>query len=330
MLAPLLRDQYSSETQRPSPGDRWAYKDISELIQYTDGWKELRYLTAFSGLLGYAYRVGYGDREKFCRRPQPEHWQRVIEHRDGAQSEPSVVVYRLTLSDSAGSTMNPNWRFPFKRIMPDTELAQQNYGLTADPEIATDGRLFKEMMIIAKRGFKANYQTKSCPQIIPYALRPLVPGRGRRVASQDEGVTWNRRRDGKKIWVMFDAYKDIDNLGWSIGNGVAGAVTKLPLVETSDWIIRGRAIICTLGIDSKPCIRWKKRYYQEFNLSWPLMVINVIAWRIKGGCVIWLISRTNKVACSSIPSYYSLYLNSVKYSLISKTVIAFYKLVSAT
>jgi hypothetical protein len=72
------------------------YRLLNDFIQDTNGWKTLRFVAHSSEMLGYSSRESWPHEERrliFPRKAQPQHWQGVVEARDGAASRPSVTVY---------------------------------------------------------------------------------------------------------------------------------------------------------------------------------------------------------------------------------------------
>ncbi|KAI1134641.1 hypothetical protein F5Y05DRAFT_417053 [Hypoxylon sp. FL0543] len=70
---------------------------LNELIMESDGWKELRFVSHTSHILGYRIRwfqfskQGHPDRE---RAPELAHWLRLLKSRDRVHPDASVAVYR--------------------------------------------------------------------------------------------------------------------------------------------------------------------------------------------------------------------------------------------
>ncbi|KAM7184803.1 hypothetical protein V8F20_012048 [Naviculisporaceae sp. PSN 640] len=152
----------------------WTYLLLDTLIRSASGWKELQFLTPTSEPLGH------NDHEdKAClRQPQPSTWQSVLEHQDGVESHPSVVVYRAkepfgaNKPNKTGFTEEPSLWQPYEqkdtRDDMDTEdeedLADffgfekpEFYGEECDENIMlTAGERYKEMAVIARRGKGAN------------------------------------------------------------------------------------------------------------------------------------------------------------------------------
>ena len=61
-----------------SPEDSFATLDM--LVHYSDGWKELRFISSTTAILGFYYQPNSNHP---LRQPQPSDWQNALEQRDG-------------------------------------------------------------------------------------------------------------------------------------------------------------------------------------------------------------------------------------------------------
>ncbi|GAW25057.1 hypothetical protein SAMD00023353_0102470 [Rosellinia necatrix] len=78
---------------------RRGYFTIGAFVSRSNGWKELHYISQ--------------DFRRFMHRtkdPQPSHYQSVLNSRDGAETKPSITIYRSTAPLVVGSVMNPETR----------------------------------------------------------------------------------------------------------------------------------------------------------------------------------------------------------------------------
>lgn len=173
------------------PGPNINYDTLNKLICLSDGWKELRFLSASSTLLGYVdtymyspdlllFGVSEEERTIYRRNPQPAYWQSTLERRDGADSRPSVVICRSKIpggpSSPKGSLMaDPSNWVPFRQK--DT-VGDGKYGLVEDSDImATATQRDKEILVVARRGKGVDYQEKSDSPYIPGDIRQKRPGK---------------------------------------------------------------------------------------------------------------------------------------------------------
>ncbi|KAM7209799.1 hypothetical protein V8F06_014820 [Rhypophila decipiens] len=168
------------------PGADVQYNTLNRLIRDSDGWKELRFLSSSSKLLGYEYKdyrfrgVTRDMRDLYLRKPQPADWQSVLNLRDGVETLPSVAIYRSKTpggrSSSKSSLMaNPaNWE-PFQQ---KDIIGNGRYGTVEDPNImSTPDERDKEVLVIARRGKGVDYQEKENSRYIEGDIRREAPGK---------------------------------------------------------------------------------------------------------------------------------------------------------
>ena len=210
------------------------YQALDSLIREGSGWKTLRYLCRTSEVLGFP-----SDRvikqlvitrrlQDMWRKPQPRHWQSILEHRDGAASTPSVIVYRAKEPAVHQSVLQSIKWERFEQKPRDSGLGWQPDQFPADPRLAAKDEQKKEMMIVVRRGDGVDYQEKKDSPFIQSDIRWDYPT-----------VTWNtlwdfryRRfvssRDDPKLppvdklphpeWgnmAVDDVYEDVDEYRWS-------------------------------------------------------------------------------------------------------------------
>ncbi|RYP77338.1 hypothetical protein DL771_001133 [Monosporascus sp. 5C6A] len=203
-----------------------SYDTLNGLIRESCGWKELRYISHSSEVLGFARLEPFhlGDeveKHKYWRKPQPAHWQSVLEDRDGALSRPSVTIYRSTVSDCPGSVIDANTRARFEQKMPQDTVAQEAFGITEDAGLMADGERGKEVMIIAKRGSGIDYEQKKDSPFIKSDIRRDMPGKtwkeiryeciDRIFADVDDSLLTD---DKDEETAEIDAYEDVDEYVW--------------------------------------------------------------------------------------------------------------------
>lgn len=81
-----------------------SYRTLKALVSRTSGWKELHFHTPNSRIL-----------MPEPNGPLPGHLQVLLEKRDGADTEPSVIIYRANSPFAVGSIMCPDLRASYKR-----------------------------------------------------------------------------------------------------------------------------------------------------------------------------------------------------------------------
>jgi hypothetical protein len=155
---------------------------LNGLISESCGWKELHYFSHSSEVLGFArFGLLHSDDEvkkySYWRKPQPAHWQSVLEDRDGALSRPSIAIYRSTVSGRPGSAMNANTRERFQQKMPEHIGTWEAFGITEDVGLMADGERDKEMIFIIKRGAGVDYEQKIDSPFIESDIRRDMPGK---------------------------------------------------------------------------------------------------------------------------------------------------------
>ncbi|KAK5996552.1 hypothetical protein PT974_01888 [Cladobotryum mycophilum] len=165
----------------------YSYETLEFLINYSDGWKELYYISWDSCFLGYASTVkidwlsqGSLDGNTYLRVPQPAGWQENLENRDGADSGSSVTIYRSRQpSVRPGSVMyDRHTRTEFtQNLSPEQDAG--TYGLTEDPQLMAPGEREKEVLVVVKRGSGVDYEEKQDSPYHPYDdFRKRFPGKG--------------------------------------------------------------------------------------------------------------------------------------------------------
>ncbi|KAK8218650.1 hypothetical protein IWZ01DRAFT_493574 [Phyllosticta capitalensis] len=131
------------------------YKTLDFLIKYSDGWKELNFLSPDSRLLGYKHAPPTG-RFRYSRKPQPSSWQKQLEDLDGSHTNPSVAVYRAMSAGPKSSILDPGQRVPFEQNLAQGQTLHE-YVYREDPALCSPGELQKEMLVIVKRGKGVDY-----------------------------------------------------------------------------------------------------------------------------------------------------------------------------
>ncbi|RYP47748.1 hypothetical protein DL768_006241 [Monosporascus sp. mg162] len=203
-----------------------SYDTLNGLITESSGWKELHYISHSSEVLGFARLEQFhlGDeveKHRYWRKPQPAHWQSVLEDRDGALSRPSVAIYRSTVSNCPCSVINANTRARFEQKMPEDREAQEAFGIAEDAGLMVDGERDKEVMIIVKRGSGVDYEQKEDSRFVESDIRRDMPGKtwkeiryeciDRIFADDDDSLLSD---DEDEETAEIDAYEDVDKYVW--------------------------------------------------------------------------------------------------------------------
>ncbi|KAK3293168.1 uncharacterized protein B0H64DRAFT_327879 [Chaetomium fimeti] len=167
------------------------YRSLNSFIEEGNGWKALRYITHNSKVLGFKVSSTFGP----WRRPQPMHWQMVMESRDGAASNPLVTVYRAQQPTQVpragyGWILDPNMRVKFEQKSREGQDLRPDV-LPEDSELMTGDEQWKAMLVIVERGSGADYeQKKGSPPA------PLDKSDMRR---DFRGMTWEQIKDTCEI-----------------------------------------------------------------------------------------------------------------------------------
>ncbi|KAI8665652.1 hypothetical protein NCS56_01001800 [Fusarium sp. Ph1] len=146
-----------------------SYAILDEYISKSCGWKELYYISCESRLLGFPIM-------KVIRHPQPAHWQRAMDARDGFETKLSVTIYRSTLCDVPGSVLDPNTRVVFEQDMSGDWIDGLPPGTEEDEALTKEGESGKEMMVAFKRGFGVDYEEKEGSPFVERDIRRNAPG----------------------------------------------------------------------------------------------------------------------------------------------------------
>ncbi|KAH9882801.1 hypothetical protein J1614_000167 [Plenodomus biglobosus] len=195
------------------------YDAITNLINRGNGWKELRYITRSSRMLGFSPSRSHGSREtgNIRRQPQPSFWNKKLSNRDGEGSGAAVEVYRTLEEDDPESVLCPSRRESFEQNHAEGEL--KDFGLVDDEEMTRGAGARKALLISVKRGDGVDYSQRS-------------PGYGK---ERDMKARFHKRswRARKKIiiWTPLDKEKDDDD----VGNGWARPQIRPPMQASDNY-----------------------------------------------------------------------------------------------
>lgn len=177
------------------------YDAITNLVNRGNGWKELRYITRDSRILGFSPSRSHGSRDTgdIRRQPQPSFWNMKLLSRDGEGSGASVQIYRAKEEDHPESVLDPDSCDVFEQTPDEHEL--ERFGLVDDEEMTRGVGARKALLVSVKRGSNVDVSQKS-------------PGYGK---ERDMKARFNKRswRARKKVivWTPLDADKDDDDFG---------------------------------------------------------------------------------------------------------------------
>lgn len=147
---------------------------IESLVEKSNGWKELRYITPNSK--GLRWRVHTIDRDETdpesAYRAQPAHWQKLIAARDGEHTNPSAKLYRTTSLDQPNRVLNPMAREEFKLETSPEQMTRADSNNAHQIEIdrtkadiveldvarTQAGEGSKDTLVVIKRGEGVDYE----------------------------------------------------------------------------------------------------------------------------------------------------------------------------
>ncbi|EED17403.1 conserved hypothetical protein [Talaromyces stipitatus ATCC 10500] len=197
-----------------------AYDTLSGLVKYGNGWKELRYITPNSEMLGFK-RLDLFMADPYWRQPQPSTWNDILIQRDGLDSRASVTIYRSTQSGTPGAVLKPETRQLFEQ-KPSTEDLEM-FGVEEDKQLLGMNERGKELLVVVRRGYQADISEQDSP---PYLLENDI-------RQWAHGLTWAEIRRQcidflaessddddpdfieKGEDVEADRYNDVDEYEWN-------------------------------------------------------------------------------------------------------------------
>lgn len=141
---------------------RACYESLDSLIKYSDGWKELHYLSHSSEMLGFR---AFFDTERHTRLPQPKSWQQELDERDGPEARSVVRVYRSN-SPTRGSVLDATRRTLFQQQMEADQWADA-YSKREDISLMAPGEREKELLVVVRRGAGVDYAEKNPTSMLP-------------------------------------------------------------------------------------------------------------------------------------------------------------------
>ena len=208
------------------------YDTLNMLVRYSDGWKELHYLSHTSEFLGYKDDMptfGLSDPmiDRYLRQPQPTDWQKALEQRDGQKSNPSVVIYRASISATPGAVLQPETRQFFTQAFTAGQDAR-NFGKDEDAMLMRPGEIGKEVLVVVKRGDGVDYAEKEGSPYLPIGdIREDSPGMTWKDIKADQDAFMRKYDDDyygsdddddesdsqASPWIV-DTYSHVDEYTW--------------------------------------------------------------------------------------------------------------------
>jgi hypothetical protein len=131
------------------------YITLGTFVQHGSCWKELRFATRDSSMLGFSRAEPMGVSDPYRRKPQPLSWNQILLARDGTDSKASVTVYRANQEMEFGAVFTPENSREFNQEIipletPETFVAKENAELTGP-----NGRR-RALLVVVKRGHQAD------------------------------------------------------------------------------------------------------------------------------------------------------------------------------
>ncbi|KAH6709441.1 hypothetical protein BKA61DRAFT_579501 [Leptodontidium sp. MPI-SDFR-AT-0119] len=157
-----------------------SYLTLNDLVKYGTGWKELRFATAQSSMLGF--ENGEQSQSWVQRMPQPGAWKEEILCRDGVETGPSVEIYRSTEANGGiAAVLGTATRRTFEQAEPyDVTL----FGKEEDSQLMAEGEKEKGLLVVVRRGKGVNFAQDGGAPYESHDVRS-IPG----------GVTWSDLKD---------------------------------------------------------------------------------------------------------------------------------------
>lgn len=162
------------------------YHELDTLVNHSDGWKELYYLSSTSVMLGFGKSTKYlgkWDWEGGLRAPQPSTWNQVLTNRDGPTA--SVSIYRSSKEAAYGHMISKPAtveEFVGQVAEPGKE---SEYGIEEDDVLMAAGEKFKEVLVVARRGKGVDCSEKPGSPLLQHDIREN---------SSSWGTTWGQIR----------------------------------------------------------------------------------------------------------------------------------------
>lgn len=202
------------------------YYELDDLINHSDGWKELYYLSWNSQMLGFLKHYNKSQSTSF-EAPQPLTWSQALTRRDGPTA--SVTIYRSTSAAKNGSILSR----PETGQVYATPIAEPGkiYEVKGTAGLMGWRQKKKEMLVVARRGEGIDYAEKLGSPLLRHDIRERWPGmtwaqfRGDdrfEYPPDNTGLAPGTQVDELGIPIMAHIYRTIDDYEWSRSHSYHG------------------------------------------------------------------------------------------------------------
>ncbi|KAI1744519.1 hypothetical protein F4680DRAFT_226956 [Xylaria scruposa] len=190
----------------------FAYIRLDMLMECSQGWKELRFISKTSALLGFVSRFYIAHQQPRC--PQPADWIYLMNNRDGTASQPSVSIYRSTLAGQSGTVGDEVTRVKYEQALPrpgeEDEFTEEKCG----GDLMLPDEVTKELMVVVRRGRGVDYQEKLGSPFLDTIMDPRQENPGLTEASIIAKIFEYEPKGPFEI--KQDIYKHADDYEWLI------------------------------------------------------------------------------------------------------------------
>lgn len=156
--------------------ERSRYCELDDLINHSNGWKELCYLSHDSAMLGFpnfkSSLLFYSLLDLPERAPQPSTWTQALTNRDGPTA--SVSIYRSSHAAGYGSRVSSP--ATCQSFVDQVAEPGKGYGLEYDAALMGHGEREKELLVVARRGEGVDYTEKPGSPLLRVDIRKDWPG----------------------------------------------------------------------------------------------------------------------------------------------------------
>ncbi|KAK2760363.1 hypothetical protein FQN54_002433 [Arachnomyces sp. PD_36] len=197
-----------------------AYEDLERLIERSNGWRELHYITRDSEIL----RLPRYERFPFPvrkRMPQPSGWKDKLLKRDGLGSGAFATVYQATELGSPGCVLDASKRQTIEQDPSGFELARSD--AEAGRGFTLAGEYGKELLVVVRRGSNVDVVQRK-ERRDNSGVQPVREHTGRRRPRELLRSLWknnfyhsNSLGDQVRV-VEAERYCDVDELSWEPPN----------------------------------------------------------------------------------------------------------------
>lgn len=150
--------------------ERSRYSELDELINHSNGWKELCYVSHDSAMLGFTNSDSWLHLQQ--RAPQPSTWTQALTNRDGPTA--SVSIYRSSHAAGYGSRVSSP--ATFQSFVDQVAEPGKGYGFKYDAALMGPGEREKELLVVVRRGEGVDYTEKPGSPLLRVDIRKDWPG----------------------------------------------------------------------------------------------------------------------------------------------------------